>query len=83
MLSIERKVNETLNMKDIRIGYFDTPNLLLTDTETYSELYQISRMEHFAKNVNRIKALTFFAKPSIADIDRVLNILLKYIFFLQ
>ena len=39
------------------------------NTEAYSEPFQISKMEHFAKLVNGSKLITIFAKRSLLDLS--------------
>ena len=59
------------------MSYQIVRSLGFSNSEVYSELYQISKMRHFAKIVNGLKPLKIFAKRSILDIDRVLNVSVK------
>ena len=42
----------------------------ISHTQSYSEPYQTSKMEHFAKIVNGWKPFTTFAKHSILDVSQ-------------
>ena len=49
-------------------GTLSHSNNYFSNSEAYSEPYQLSKMERFAKIINGFQPLTIFAKQSILDV---------------